>query len=314
MNSAAEFAGLDCAALPPRPVHLAIGMFDGVHRGHRTVIEAAVTSARQAGGVAAVLTFFPHPSAIFRRDDCTQLILPAAAKRRVLETLGVEAIITEPFTPEFSQIPAEEFLPLLRAKLPRLAGIYVGENWRFGRGRRGDAALLVREGRAGGISVFTAARVSWDGKPISSTRIRSLLVKGDVAAANKLLGYAYFAEGVVKPGKRLGRQLGFPTLNLDWAPECRPALGVYAVEVRGIDGRDRRNAVANFGLRPTVEPGATEPRLEVHVLGDCPFGEGDALLVDWRQFLRPEVRFAGVEQLQAQIARDRDAAAAFFAR
>lgn len=314
MNTAVEFDGLDRAVLPPRPVHLAIGMFDGVHRGHRTVIEAAVSSAQQAGGVAAVLTFFPHPSAIFHPENPTRLILPPAAKRRVLEELGIEAIITEPFTTTFSAIAAEEFLPWVRARLPRLAGVYVGDNWRFGRGRRGDDALLVREGCALGISVFTAARVSWGGEPISSTRIRSLLVAGDVAAASVLLGHSYFVEGVVQPGKRLGRQLGFPTLNLDWSPECRPALGVYAVQVAGIDGRGGRNAVANYGLRPTVEPGATEPRLEVHVLGDCPFGEGDVVRVEWRQFLRPEMRFENVEQLRAQIARDREAAAAFFSR
>lgn len=313
MNVARAFAGLAQAALPPRPVHLAIGMFDGVHLGHRAVIEAAVSSAQRAGGVAAVLTFYPHPSALFQPENRTRLILPPAAKHHVLERLGVEAVITEPFTREFSQLAAEDFLPHVRASLPTLAGVYVGENWQFGRGRRGDAQLLVTEGRRLGISVFTAARVSLDGEPISSTRIRALLTSGEVAEASALLGYTYFAEGVVTPGKQLGRRIGFPTLNVAWSPECRPALGVYAVRIRRAGEARGQPAVANYGLRPTVE-NASEPRLEVHVLGDCAIDAGDEVMVEWEKFLRAEQRFADVDALRAQIARDRAAAAQFFAR
>ena len=180
----------------------------------------------------------------------------------------------------------------------------------MGAGRRGDVALLVASARQLGLHVFSAPRVSLDGEPISSTRIRALLAAGEIEAANALLGRTYATEGPVVPGKRLGRTIGFPTLNLAWAPELRPRLGVYAVRVSGPKSPMPLPAVANYGLRPTVE-NATEPRLEVHVLGTCPFTQGDLLKVEWLRFLRPELKFGGVAELTAQIARDRVAAAEF---
>jgi riboflavin kinase/FMN adenylyltransferase len=278
-------------------------MFDGVHLGHRAVVEAALQSARRSGGLAAVLTFFPHPSALFRPADPTRLILAPATKSRLLLRLGVDAVITEPFTPEFARIAAEDFLPWLQRRLPRLAGIYVGDNFRFGAGRRGDVALLVSAARPLGISLFSAPPVNFDGEPISSTRIRGLLEAGDVQAAGVLLGYEYYAEGPVVSGRRLGRDLGFPTLNLAWAPELRPRLGVYVARVRGEKSRAPLPAVANYGVRPTVEQGA-EPRLETHVLGACPYNQGDAITVEWLRFLRPETKFGSLDELRSQIARD----------
>lgn len=307
MNLPAQHGSLEQAAFPPRPLHLAIGMFDGVHLGHQAVIEAAVQSARRSGGVAAVLTFAPHPSALFRPEQPTRLIMDAHTKARVLGRLGADAVVTQPFTPEFARIAAEEFIPWLRQRLPHLATVYVGENWRFGRGRRGDIALLVAEGKKHGLRIFSSPRVNLDGEPISSTRLRTLLEAGDVETANGLLGYTYFSEGAVVPGKRLGRTLGFPTLNLSWAPDLRPKFGVYVVRVTGSKCAAPLPGVANYGLRPTVEA-AAEPRLETHVLGPCPFDAGDEISVEWLRFLRPETRFAGVAELREQIARDRAAA------
>jgi riboflavin kinase/FMN adenylyltransferase len=307
-----QFNGLERVTLGSRPLHLAIGIFDGVHLGHRVVIEAAVQSARRSGGQAAVLTFDPHPSALIRPGQATLLMMPATAKAIMLGRLGVETMITQPFTWEFARIAAEEFLSWLRQRLPQLRGVYVGENWRFGQGRRGDVALLVAEGRKMGVSVFSAPRVNLDGEPISSSRIREALVQGDMMAANALLGYTYFSEGVVEPGKRLGRTIGFPTLNFAWAPALRPRYGVYVVKVSGEKSAAGLPAVANYGLRPTVEQ-TREPRLEAHVLGGaCPLDTGDAATVEWLRFLREERKFAGVEELRAQIARDRDEAAADF--
>ncbi len=311
MNSIAQYAGLENAALPPSPLHLAIGMFDGVHLGHRAVIEAAVQSARRCSGTAAVLTFSPHPSVIFRPTQPTRLIMDLANKARVLHRLGVDAMVVQPFTPEFAQLAAEEFIPWLKQRAPQLAAIYVGENFRFGRGRKGDIGLLVAEGRKHGLTVFSAPRVNFDGEPISSTRIRALLEAGDVAAANALFGYSYFAEGPVVPGKRLGRTIGFPTLNVAWAPDLRPRFGVYVVRVAGAKSVTALPGVANYGLRPTVEQ-AVEPLLEAHVLGECPFETGDLVTVKWLRFLRPEQKFSGVEELRAQIAKDRAEAAADF--
>jgi len=306
-----QFAGLAQTSLPMRPLHLAIGMFDGVHLGHRAVIEAAVQSARRTGGVAAVLTFSPHPSALFRPESPTPMITDWPTKVAMLGRLGVDAVITEPFTPEYAKIEAEAFLPHLRGKLPQLAAVYVGENWRFGRGRRGDVALLVAEARKCGLTVLSAPRVNFDGEPISSTRIRGLLAGGDVALANSLLGYTYTARGVVRPGKRLGRTIGFPTLNLTWSPELRPCLGVYAVRVLGPNSGAALPGVANYGLRPTVEQ-TSEPRLEIHLFGTCPYGDGDEITVEWVRFLRPEAKFGGLDQLREQIGRDVVAASAEF--
>lgn len=311
MNFPAQIAGLDDVKLPSRALHLAIGMFDGVHLGHRAVIEAAVQSARATGALSGVLTFSPHPSVVFRPDNPTKMIHDADIKGRILKELGVDLVITQTFDAELASIPADEFLPWLLRALPRLAAIYVGENFRFGQGRRGDVAVLVAAGRKHGVRVFSAPRVNLNGEPISSTRIRAQLAGGEVESANALLGYNYFSEGTVTGGKRLGRTLGFPTLNLPWAPELRPCLGVYAVRVTGAKSPEPLLAVANYGLRPTVEQ-TVVPRLEVHVLGACPFGEGDVVRIEWIRFLRPEKKFAGVEELRAQIEVDRETAKAFF--
>lgn len=297
-----------------RPLHLAVGMFDGVHLGHQAVLKAAVQSARRSGGVAAVLTFDPHPSRLFRPEAPVRLIMNRERRVAALCALEMEAVIVQPFDTAFAVIEAEEFLPRLRADLPDLHTVYVGENWRFGRGRRGDVALLVAEAKKLGLHVVSAPRINGDGEPISSTRIRALLVDGRIDAANVLLGSAYTSEGVVTGGKRLGRALGFPTLNLPWAPDLQPRLGVYVVSVQRADGGDRpRRAVANYGLRPTVETAAAAAQLEVHVLEpECPYGPGDALLVEWLAFLRPEQKFANVDELRAQIGRDVVAGRAWF--
>lgn len=308
-----RFDGLEKAAFPPRPLHLAIGMFDGVHLGHRAVIDMAVQSARRDGGIAAVLTFWPHPSAIFRPEKATKLIIDTETKVRLLSAAGVDAVIVQPFTKELASIEAEAFLPHLQKFLPKLHTVYVGENWRFGQGRRGDINLLLAEARRHGLVVMSSARVNENGEPISSTRIRAYLEAGEIAMANTLLGYTYFAEGAVEAGKSLGRKLGFPTLNLAWEPELRPRFGVYAVRVSGPKSKYMHDAVANYGLRPTVEQ-STRPRLEVHLLGDCPFGTGDAIKVEWLGFLRPEKKFGNVEQLQAQIAEDLAVGAEIFSK
>lgn len=311
MSEPVQFAGLSAARLPARPLHMAIGMFDGVHRGHRAVVDAAVQAAQASGGQAAVLTFWPHPSVYFRADNPTRLIMTPAARARALGERGITAIITQEFTPEFARIPAEDFLASLKRWLPQLAGVYVGDNWRFGRGRAGDTALLQREGAKLGLAVVSVPRLTAAGAPISSTRIRELLAAGEVAAANELLGQPYAAEGVVTLGKQLGRTIGFPTLNLAWTPDLVPRFGVYVVRVLGAKSASPLPAVANYGLRPTVEQAPT-PRLEVHVLGACPYDAGDRVTVEFLRFLRPEMKFAGVEELRAQITRDKAAAIADF--
>ncbi len=312
MKQPAHFNDLAKAELPPRPVHLAIGMFDGVHLGHQSVIESAVHSARRSDGLAGVLTFWPHPSRVLRPEQPVALMQDRAMKRRVLAKLGLDFIVEQEFTPDYAQTAAGEFVPWLKKYLPHLAAVYVGANWRFGRDRAGDVALLVAEARKTGLEVFSAQRLNHNGAPISSSRIRELLAAGEIAEANTLLGYSYFAEGAVQPGRRLGREIGFPTLNLAWEPELKPRYGVYAVSVVDSAGNSGLG-VANYGVRPTVEQ-AVRPLLEVHVLDETALGPGDAVTVHWLRFLREEKRFAGVEELRAQIAQDRRNALKFFAR
>jgi riboflavin kinase/FMN adenylyltransferase len=304
--------GLEQAAdLPGKPLHLAIGMFDGVHLGHRAVIAAAVQAARTSGGLAGALTFYPHPSALFNPAKPTRLIMEPLDKAKLLQSLGVDVVITQPFTLEFAGIEAEAFLPRLKQALPGLVAVYVGEDWRFGSKRRGDMALLVAEGRRLGISVYSAPPVSFDGDQVSSTRIRSLLEAGNIEAANALLGSHYLAQGVVQGGKRLGHVLNFPTLNLAWAPELPPRFGVYLVNVSGPRSPRTLHGVANYGVRPTVEA-TNQPLLEIHVLGPCVFTRGDAITVEWLQFLRPEMKFSGLDELRTQIGKDVEQAQKFF--
>ena len=311
MNAPLQFNDLENAVLPARPLHLAIGMFDGVHLGHRAVVGATVAAARQSQGLPAVLTFWPHPSVFFQAALPTQLLMSPADKIHALASLGIEAIITLKFSQEFALIPAEEFLPYLQQRLPWLSGVYVGDNWRFGRNRAGDSALLVRESGRLGLAVVSVPRVNAAGGSVSSTRIRALLQAGEIITANELLGTPYTAHGLVTSGRQLGRKLGFPTLNVAWSPDLQPRFGVYAVRLSGAKSTTSLPGVANYGLRPTVET-ATEPRLEVHVLGHCPYSAGDEVRVEWASFIRPEMTFAGVEELAGQIARDCATVAADF--
>jgi riboflavin kinase/FMN adenylyltransferase len=310
MNLPARFNALECVVLPPRPLHLAIGMFDGVHLGHQAVIESAVHSARRSGGLAGVLTFWPHPSALFSPGRRKRMLMGPEMKARVLLRLGVDMVVEQAFSLEFARITAEDFLPRLQRWLPYLAGIYVGENWRFGAGRKGDVGLLVSEAAKRQISVLSVPQIHWNGEPISSTRVRDSLEAGRIDEANMLLGYSYFAEGVVISGRRLGRTIGFPTLNVPWMPELQPRYGVYAVRVTG-GTLAALPAVANYGLRPTVGQ-AGEPLLEAHILGPCPFESGSTVTVEWLKFLRPELKFGSLDDLRAQIARDRADAEAYF--
>lgn len=307
MNLPAKVQGLEDLQLPDRPVHLAIGMFDGVHLGHQSVIKGAVQAAAESGGIVAVLTFWPHPSALFSPDRPVPQITMPEFKEEVLRSLGVDLIIEQPFDPAFASIPAENFVIHLRRCLPRLVSIHIGENWRFGKGRKGNAPLLIELGRASGIHVVSALRLQREGEPISSTRIRDCLARGEIRLANTLFGYPYFSEGPVEEGKRLGRTIGFPTLNLAWDPQLKPRFGVYVVRVtRSGTGGESFPGVANFGLRPTVDSSERrKPLLEIFLLADtCPFTVGDRLRVEWLDFLRPEKHFSNIDDLKVQIGRD----------
>lgn len=291
------------------PVFLAIGMFDGVHIGHQTVLKSCIHAARTHKGRAGVLTFFPHPSRLFHPDCPVLLIQTPELKEICLRRLGLDFLIEQKFQREFSEIRAKDFPRLLKQVIPDLRTVYVGKNWRFGKGREGDAVMLADWFGTMGVSVVSLERIEYNGIPVSSTRIRDLLAKGDMEDVNELLGYPYFSQGVVVEGKRLGRTLGFPTLNLPWSPEQQPRLGVYQVHVTDKQSGFTWQGIANYGVRPTVEEEKGAPLLEIHLFtgnsGDESLpGPGSELLVEWLRFVRPEKRYASVEELKDQIGRD----------
>lgn len=292
-------------------LHLAIGVFDGVHLGHKAVIESAVFSAQRSGGVSGVLTFDPHPSRLFRPDAPTLLMMPIEAKTSMLHAVGVDVVIRKHFDRAFASISAEDFLGNLKAALPALKSIYVGENFRFGKRRGGSIATLIESGNELGLGVFSVERIKHNGEPISSTRIRQDLVSGQIESVNDLFGYNYPSNGQVVGGARLGRQIGFPTLNLPWDPECRPCFGVYHVRFRGAADQPWAFAVANYGVKPTVAEADQLPALEVHALRDTTLDCGDSIEVEWLRFIRPEQKFASVDSLKAQIAKDCEIARGF---
>ena len=293
----------DLAALGP--AYLAIGVFDGVHLGHRAVIGRAVADARREPGAASVVvTFEPHPLKVLRPEAAPRLLTSAPHKRQVFATLGATHCLTLPFDAEFSVTPPEEFIgSLVRAGRP-VREICVGFNWSFGRGRAGNLELLNRLGERHGFAVVGLPSVSVDGETVSSTRIRRAVERGDLAAAARMLGREFTVLGTVVKGQQLGRQLGFPTANLAAHNEQFPPDGVWAVEAVLPDRERRLPGIVNLGYRPTVAKPGGERLLELHLFDFDADLYGQDVEVAFRAFLRPERKFDGVEALRAQIARD----------
>lgn len=297
------------------PLFLAIGVFDGVHVGHLTVIETAVLQARLSGARSAVLTFDPHPSRLFRGAEGTNLIMSLEMKVKRLKAIGVDVIIVKAFDDDFASIDADLFLEFLLKELPSLKGICVGENFRFGNQRKGDVQTLLDSGKRLSIDVWSLDRVKQNGLAISSTRIREALIDGSIDSVNALLGYNYFIDGAIESGQKLGREIGFPTMNINWNPECKPRYGVYAVQFKESNSSDDNwvQGIANYGVRPTVETNKKAlPILEVHSLGPKTLTKGDRIRVELLAFIRPELPFESLSELGAQIQDDCKCVKQFF--
>ena len=286
------------------PLHLAIGIFDGVHLGHKAVIAPSVINARRCNGVSGVLTFDPHPSHLFRPNNPTPLIMPIHAKTAILHEIGVDCVIRKHFDAAFASIPAKSFLARLKKTLPSLTSIYVGENFRFGQNREGDVATLIKSGHELDLGVFSAERIKHEREPISSTRIRKKLEAGEITEVNDLLGHNYKIQAQIVDGAKLGRKIGFPTLNLPWQPECKPRFGVYFVRFAEGGTTDRHAAIANYGVRPPVADVTQEPILEIHALNGTTLATKDTVNVELLHFIRPEQKFNKIEDLKAQIVKD----------
>ncbi|MCR5184236.1 MAG: riboflavin biosynthesis protein RibF [Opitutales bacterium] len=295
-----------------RPVHLALGVFDGAHRGHRAIFQAAVAGARKANGVPAVLTFDPHPQVLFAGTGAVKLIYPLEQRFQIFEDCGFEKIVCEPFTREFAAIPAQDFLSYLKKKIPSLAAVYCGENFHFGSRRAGNTKDLPVLAMRSGIDSTAVPAVKWEGAPVSSTRIRAALESGQIEAANAMLSEDYFMTGTVIGGNRLGRTIGFPTLNVPWTPETRVPFGAYAVRLVDLETGTDFEGVANYGVRPTIGDLKTmAPLLESHLLvpaGTPVPGYGAKVRVSLISFLRPEQKFLSLEALKSQLEQDKTAA------
>jgi riboflavin kinase / FMN adenylyltransferase len=282
------------------PLHLALGVFDGVHIGHQAVISRAVTAAAREGGLAGVLTFDPHPIRVIAPSKApTSLLETLEHKARVVAGLGVELFIPLHFDADFAKWNADEFMEkLLRAPVRTIA---VGEDWRFGHKRGGDVDLLRDAAARFGFNLEAVAPVMHDGERVSSTRIRQAIRDGNFAAAEEMLGRPYSVSGTVVEGQKLGRRLGFPTANLATGDAQLPPDGVWAVRVTLPDGRSV-GAVANLGLRPTVD-GAGRV-LEAHLLDFSENLYGESLEIQFFQQLRREIKFDSIEALRTQIQKD----------
>ena len=301
----------DFAALPDalKGGVVAIGNFDGVHRGHQIVLEKALELAEALGKPALVLTFEPHPRTVFQPDQPVFRLTPPRLKAEILSAMGFSAIIEQAFTKDFASMSADAFVHNILIGALGTAHVVTGFDFHFGKNRQGGPAYLMAAGEREGFKVtLVDAFRDEGGTVVSSSRIRDCLAESDAAAAAGLLGYRYLAEAPVIEGKKLGRTLGYPTANMRLAPETRLAQGIYAVRFRRADGTIR-DGVASFGRRPTVTDNGA-PLLETFVFdfdGDL---YGETCAVSFFGFLRPELKFSGLDPLMDQMKRDEEEARA----
>ncbi len=295
----------DRAAAEDRGAVVAVGNFDGVHRGHQAVIAAAAAEARRLGAPLAVLTFEPHPREVFQPGAAPFRLTPFRSKTRFLAALGVDLLFTLHFDKGFAARSAEAFVEDILVSGLAVRHAVIGYDFVFGNRRRGTPTLLREMGARHGFGVSVVEPVAGaGGVAYSSTRIRDHLAAGRPAEAAELLGRFWEIEGRVDHGDERGRTIGFPTANIALADYLRPAAGVYAVRIGIIDGDATQwhNGAANIGWRPTV--GGTDLRLEAHLFDFSGDLYGRHLRVALVDHLRPEQKFSGLDALKAQIAED----------
>lgn len=281
----------------------ALGNFDGVHLGHRSVIREAGRIARELGAPLSVLTFEPHPRMLFQQDPAPFRLTTSATRAEALGDINVELLFELAFDQEFSQLAAEDFVPAILGEMLGLRHVVCGYDFVFGHRRRGNPELLESQGQAHGIGVTRMdAFTEDDGAVYSSTRVRQCLAEGDPRGATELLGRPWQFTAVVEKGDQRGRTIGFPTCNLRIVDLVQPAHGVYAIQVRVADEDNWLAGVANFGRRPTVnDRGAL---FEAHLFDVDRDLYDTALTIRVIDFIRPEMRFSGLDALTAQIATD----------
>jgi riboflavin kinase/FMN adenylyltransferase len=289
---------------------LAMGNFDGVHRGHRAVIASALDRAKMLGKPAAVLTFEPHPRAFFKPGEPLFRLTDEAAKLRLLASTGLDGAIVLTFDAALASVTAEDFVARILVGRFALSGAVIGFNFHFGKNRAGSPDFLAAQGRRYGFAVDVIAPFQLDGHPVSSGPIRDALAAGRLDQAAALLGFPWFVSGEVIHGDKRGRELGFPTANVRLDAACGLRHGVYAVRVA--HGGRRYDGVANFGRRPMFDTGAV--LLEVFLFdfaGDLYGRSIDVAFIDW---IREEKAFGSVDELKHAMNDDAQAARGALAR
>lgn len=293
------------------PTALTIGKFNGMHLGHRSLLEQIVERARAIGGTSAAITFDPHPSLVLRPDLERVYLAPPAERLRLIESTGVEHLIVLRFTPEFAQTPAETFMRQLCGQIA-LRELWVGPEFRFGHRAQGTVAMLTELGRELGYHVEPVRKLEVGGEEVSATRVRNLLMLGHVDQLPALLGRSFAVVGEVVHGDHRGRTIGFPTANVAVDPHhLLPADGVYACEVTLADG-STHPAVTNVGVRPTF--GVLNRTVEAHLLDWSGDLYGQTIRVAFITRIRGEQKFSGIDELRAQIGRDADRGRELLAR
>ena len=286
----------------PRWAHpvVALGNFDGLHRGHQKLVDEVRREARECRGTSVAMIFDPHPPRVLRADKAPPLLMTLDQKLEAFERAGVDAVAIVRFTKELSRWEPELFVETVLVDWIGAAEVWVGTNFLFGRDRSGTFTLLRALGEDRGFRVEKIEPVRYKDFVVSSTRIRHLLAEGRVDEAGALLGHHYFVDGRVMHGDGRGRTLGYPTANLETANELVPAHGIYVTMVV-IDDTWHR-AVTSIGVRPTIGEGPVT--IETHLLDGVYDLYGKDIRLAFVKWLRPEVRFDGLDALRAQIARD----------
>ncbi len=302
----------DIAALSdiPGPLHLAIGVFDGMHRGHQAVIQAAQQAAdcHEEKGAVVVVTFDPHPARVICPERAPRLLTSRRHKMALMLDYGIERALVIRFDEHFCRLSGRDFVGQLHAAARPLRTVCVGHDWTFGYKRSGNVELLRELGAIMDFSVIGVTTVKVAGVTARSTAIREAVERGDFQLAAAMLGRPYTVLGTVVEGKKLGRKLGFPTANLRVHNEQLPPSGVYSVIVRR-GGDERIGGVGNLGLRPTVlDEGLGKRQLEVHLFDFENEIYGEDLEIRFVTFLREERKFDGLDGLRGQIQIDADKA------
>ncbi|GHA31041.1 riboflavin biosynthesis protein [Devosia pacifica] len=293
------FEGLDHIPEQARGGLIAIGNFDGLHRGHQAVLSKLKRCAKELNVPALMMTFEPHPRDVFAPSPFLFRLTGAAAKARLARSLGLDGLIVMPFTRDFSQIEAEAFVEDFLVSALNVSGVIVGKDFHFGRQRRGTPTFLQAEGEQRGFTVETVSLMDEGDEVISSSRIRAALSEGAVAAANRLLGYHWFISGEIVKGDQRGRELGYPTANMATAPGFSLAQGVYAVRARM--GDRRFDGVAAYG-KPMFDNQL--PPFETHLFDFDEDIYGKTLDVAIVSHLRGQEVFSGLDELIAAMDRD----------